>query len=769
MKILFVMRHPAALRSLTSVLRLLDERGGHVHLVFGRVKPQAHKVLQAFAAECRTLTFGSLPGRGSPGWTPAAAGWDLLARRLRVDADYLRYLEPAYAQAPALRARAEAKSHPLVRGTARAVRAAGPGGARALRRVLEALDACLEPPPHVQRFLADFAPDAVVVTHLARDSVQADFVRAAKRLGIHTAYPVFSWDNLTNKGLVHELPEVVLVWNELQANEATELHGIPRERVRVLGAWSYDHWFDWEPSRTRSEFCAQLGLSPDRPLVLYVCSSGFVARHEVEFVRGWLAALRARDVPLADAGVIVRPHPRNAGQWAAAALDDPHAVVWPRLGEEPLEVVSRRNYFDSIHHAAAVVGINTSAQIESAIVGRPVHTILADEFRETQQGTLHFQYLKAEEFGHLHVGRTMDEHLDQLAVSVRGRPEDGRNERFLRRFVRPLGLDIPASPLYVGALEELVAGPAASRGPAPLAAPLVRRALAPVAARASRRAARRREEARTVAEPDELSAVLRRLRRQQGVPVLAAPWLGGELGEVLSWIPFLRWCQSSTLGLRDRLVVVARGASLPWYDGVAAKQSAVETLVPPPELAALTASFPEIGPALCTRIAEGVGTEAELVLLPSLVERSTVQAAGSGGVGLDFAPLRAPELPAGVHLPDDFVAVSSGGEGAEVAAALAKRGPALDLDRLERPVQTAALARARGFVGPFGVEAALALLLGKPAVVVGGAGDPDGLELASSFLSEPPFGSLHVLDAEEPAGAADHALRLLGATVGAPV
>ncbi len=125
---------------------------------------------------------------------------------------------------------------------------------------LEHAERSVEPPPHVVQFLQDFDPDVVVVTHLARDSVQADYVRAAKRLGIHTAYPVFSWDNLTNKGLVHELPEVVLVWNESQAKEAVELQDIPRERVRVLGAWSYDHWFDW----SRSSLAAR-SSAPGRP------------------------------------------------------------------------------------------------------------------------------------------------------------------------------------------------------------------------------------------------------------------------------------------------------------------------------------------------------------------------------------------------------------------------------------------------------------------------------------------------------------------------
>ncbi len=106
-KVLFVMRHPAAVRSLGSVLRLLDERGHRVHLAFGGLKPDAHKVLQRLADESSSLTFGSLPGRGSPGWDRDRLGWSMLATRLRRDCDYLRYLEPRYADAPALRARAE--------------------------------------------------------------------------------------------------------------------------------------------------------------------------------------------------------------------------------------------------------------------------------------------------------------------------------------------------------------------------------------------------------------------------------------------------------------------------------------------------------------------------------------------------------------------------------------------------------------------------------------------------------------------------------------
>ena len=91
------------------------------------------------------------------------------------------------------------------------------------------------------------------------------------------------------------------------------------------------------------------------------------------------------------------------------------------------------------------------------------------------------------------------------------------------------------------------------------------------------------------------------------------------------------------------------------------------------------------------------------------------------------------------------------------------------LDGLDRPTQAAVLARARGFVGTYGVEAVLAVLLGVQAVAFSPGShqvDEDDLRLISSFLAAPPFGPLHLLDAHGPATeAADRAARLLDAPV----
>src|SRR5439155_7971479 len=116
----------------------------------------------------------------------------------------------------------------------------------------------------------------------------------------------------------------VFVWNEVQARDAVELHRIPRERVRLTGAHVFDEWFDRRPTRSREELMRDLGLEAAEPYLVYLCSSRNVARpSEVEFVRSWVAALRASaDERLRRMNVVVRPHPNAARQWQDVELSD---------------------------------------------------------------------------------------------------------------------------------------------------------------------------------------------------------------------------------------------------------------------------------------------------------------------------------------------------------------------------------------------------------------------------------------------------------------
>jgi hypothetical protein len=77
---------------------------------------------------------------------------------------------------------------------------------------------------------------------------------------------------------------------------------------------------------------------------------------------------------------------------------------------------ARDDYFDSLYHAAAVVGINTSAMLEAGIVGKQCFTILDPELADSQDGMVHFSHLTAGNF--LLTAQNFEEHIAQLSEAL---------------------------------------------------------------------------------------------------------------------------------------------------------------------------------------------------------------------------------------------------------------------------------------------------------------------------------------------------------------
>jgi hypothetical protein len=466
MRILFVLRHQHYIRLFESTIDELGARGHQVHVVIEQdnrhwTRDQTHDMIDRLCTRHAGITRGMAAARDDV--------WRVLLYGIRESIDYLRYLEPPYAHAAALRARVASEAPALVVGATRWPLVRTRPGIFLLSRLLRYLERTVPDSAAVGEFLRTQEPDLLMLTPLVAEPSQADYVRSARSLGLRSALCVASWDNLTNKGLIHELPDRVYLWNDEQRREAVELHGVPTERVVTTGAQCFDQWFSWRPSSTAEQFRTELGLPPDRAMLLYVCSSTFVAPQEPEFVERWLRALRSHPDPrLSQAGVLIRPHPKSGAEWRESALRELSGVaVWPPAGTMRTDEEARSTYFDSIHHSQAVVGINTSALIESAIVGRRVFTVLDPQFKHSQEGTLHFQYLLRANGGPLTVAESFDAHFEQLSEALADGGETGEIERrFVARFVRPHGLERRALPVLVDALEEQIAAPAPQPAPA---------------------------------------------------------------------------------------------------------------------------------------------------------------------------------------------------------------------------------------------------------------------------------------------------------------
>ena len=425
----------------------------------------------ALADSCPGICLDAMPAVKQDEW------WEV-ATHFRRALFYLRFFGPAYRRTPALLARAGK------RAPGWAVRLAGiggPAGRWLLVRILDLLEQSTRTAAHLREYLRERNPDLVVVTPLlVLKTAQLDLARAAIELGIRNVFAVASWDHLSSKGMLNFSPQQVLVWNDVQRQEAIDLHHVDANRIVVTGAQVFDEWFEREPSTTRDAFCQHLGLPAARPFLLYVCSSLLEASgEEPAFILRWVRHLRASGHPvLRDCGILIRRHPERDEGWDDvdfAGLDD--VVCWPPMGDAPVDQRSKADYFDSLHFSAAVIGLNTSAMIEAAIVGRPVHTVLLPEFWDHQEGTVHFHYLLKGPNALLRATTSLDDHARELADILNGNDVDpGRNARFVRAFVRPLGVDVRSSTRVVEALEALGSQPA----PTPVHVPLRVRLLRPL-------------------------------------------------------------------------------------------------------------------------------------------------------------------------------------------------------------------------------------------------------------------------------------------------
>jgi hypothetical protein len=466
-KVLFVLSQTNLTRHFDSVLLALADRGHRVHIASTRVdrSPLPH-------------ALATHPGI-SEGVCPDARGdrWEHASKTLRGLADYVRYLDPAFAHAPKLRDRAframakaltaDERTHVKVRcprcearvaddDAGRLFGAIGEPAVSGLADLLARIERSVPPDPGHVRYLEEQRPDLLLVTPLVNlEMSQADWVKAGRAAGVPVGFPVFSWDNLTTKGLVHEAPDRVFVWNAIQRREAAVYHRIPAGQVEMTGATRFDAFFAMTPGADRRAFCRRVGFDPGRPILCYLCSSEFVAEREVGFVRRWVAAVRA-DPRLSACAILVRPHPRTLDQWI-----EPGALRGIAGGEAQIALAGSRGMnadqtlYDALYHSAAVVGLNTSAQIEAGILGKPVCTLVAPEFARGQAGTLHFQYLLRSSGGFVEMAGDMDEHRAHLASALEGRYDRLRIRDFIGAFVRPHGLDRPATPILADAIERL--------------------------------------------------------------------------------------------------------------------------------------------------------------------------------------------------------------------------------------------------------------------------------------------------------------------------
>jgi len=324
-----------------------------------------------------------------------------------------------------------------VPGAARA-----PGTGRVLARALPV-------DREIRRQVSDAAPDLLLACPFpAGSSAGAEYLRAARRLGIATAGLSGEWHGLRERAMP-VVPDAILVWNDALAAEAAKRHAVGPERFAVTGAARFDTYFKAKRRSSRESFCVQVGADHRRALLLHAGSAPGVAEGERALVEGLAAALRERP-ETAEAQLLVRPHP--AAPHALDGLEAPNVLMWPpaALGFPDTQAL-RKLLVQALLHSAAVTGVHPGVFLEAAVFDRPCIGLAGGRGAGTGRPLRRLAVVEdaadpAEAVGAL--------------VRILAHDDDGSERRrsFVEEFLRPFPEGTTAANVTLKALEAVAAG-----------------------------------------------------------------------------------------------------------------------------------------------------------------------------------------------------------------------------------------------------------------------------------------------------------------------
>lgn len=236
--------------------------------------------------------------------------------------------------------------------------------------------------PGIDAAIREIQPEFALIPSGFSDSFSIDCLKSVKGSKIPHLLLMFNWDNVSCKGVLPVLPEWMGVWGEQTKEQAVKIHGLPENRVLVLGSPQFEAYRN-PPEETSRAIRESLGFPSDGKLLLYLGIQRY--RDETALLRQLEDAIESGMLP--GTTIVYRPHPwRNAIPSEKNFFDQGfrHLVMDPQLSEHYQKtlkdpVYDPKSFVPSFAHATrllacvdAVISSLTTMGIEAMMVGKPV-------------------------------------------------------------------------------------------------------------------------------------------------------------------------------------------------------------------------------------------------------------------------------------------------------------------------------------------------------------------------------------------------------------
>lgn len=147
-----------------------------------------------------------------------------------------------------------------------------------------------------------YHPDLVFCASIYARGLDFVLIKAARRFGVPSVSMPKSWDTVGR--LFFSAPSDIFILNNefMKENLVTE-QLIPRERIYVSGFPQFDVYANPKERMTKEQLCANVGLDPQKPLVLYASEGAWTHWDDM-----YLDELIEKHGILKNCNLILRPH-----------------------------------------------------------------------------------------------------------------------------------------------------------------------------------------------------------------------------------------------------------------------------------------------------------------------------------------------------------------------------------------------------------------------------------------------------------------------------
>ena len=111
-----------------------------------------------------------------------------------------------------------------------------------------------KPNSTLNNFVKKISPDIILVPSQAQCSMDNDLIKICNQLNIKSIFLIDNWDNLSDKSLMWNKPDLIGVWGEQSRQHAIKIQKFQEEKVINIGTPRFENYFKERNNYQKSFF-----------------------------------------------------------------------------------------------------------------------------------------------------------------------------------------------------------------------------------------------------------------------------------------------------------------------------------------------------------------------------------------------------------------------------------------------------------------------------------------------------------------------------------